>query len=296
MRPAPFAFVRPHALDNALMLLASDPDGVKVLAGGQSLVPMLNLRLARPTTLLDIGGLRELQGIRTLPGGGLRVGALVTHTDLSRSPLVGEHAPLLAAAAVRIGFRAIRNRGTIGGSLAHADPAAELPAAAVALDATVVLARVGATRRLPVTEFFHGSLHTALGPDELITAVEVPLGVGQGWGFAEVSRRAGDFALAGVAGMLALGPAPARRRVLARLVAFGVGDRPLRLVGAEAALAGGAVDRALAEVAGRAAAAECAPSDDLHASAAYRRHLVSVLAEQVILEAGSRVPSPGGRP
>jgi carbon-monoxide dehydrogenase medium subunit len=270
VKPVDFAYVQPRTVEEAVACLGAED--AKALAGGQSLVPMLNMRLARPATLVDLNALPGLAGIERGSDGSLALGALVRHTDLARTPLAGAHA-LLAEAARHIGHRAIRNRGTLGGSLAHADPAAELPAAVVALDARLVVAGPRGTREVAAGEFFVGMLATALEPQEILTTVRIPAAPGATWGFAELARRTGDYALAGVA---------------ARLVAFGAADRPLRLAAAEARLTGTRVDAAGARAAGAAAAAACAPPDDVHATAEYRRHLVAVLTEQVVLEALAR--------
>jgi aerobic carbon-monoxide dehydrogenase medium subunit len=223
-----------------------------------------------------------LDVIAASAAGGLRLGALVRHADLAASPLVRERAPLLAEASRHIGHAAIRNRGTLGGSLAHADPAAELPAAVVALDASLIVVGRGGTRMVPAADFFVGLLTTALEADEILTEIHVPPPRGA-WGFAEVARRAGDFALVGIAAMVAAGPS-------ARIVAFGVGDGPVRLRAVEAVLGGGAVlDADCAHAAGVVAREACAPSDDVHASGAYRRHLAGVLTEQVLGDAIARL-------
>lgn len=282
MKPAPFAYVRATSLDEALARLDAHGDA-KLLAGGQSLVPMMNMRLVRPVTLVDINGVPGLDAIRATPDGGLVIGALVRHTDLLRSPVVRERAPLVAAAVAHVGHRAIRNRGTVGGSLAHADPAADLPAAVVALDATLVAAGPAGRRRIAARDFFRGPLTTALDAREILVEIAIPGPAAPAWGFAELARRPGDFALAGVAAILRPGVADG-----ARLVAFGAADTPLRLTRAETALGVGRVDAALARAAGDAAAAGCAPQDDVHATAEYRRHLVGVLAERAILAAAAR--------
>ena len=274
--------MRARTLDEALAALDGDS---KILAGGQSLVPMLNMRLVRPARLVDINAVPGLAGVRALADGGLGIGALTRHEDLLTAPLVRERAALLAAAVAHVGHRAIRNRGTVGGSLAHADPAAELPAALLALDARVTLAGRDGRRRLTLDAFLIGLLTTALTADEILVDVEVPPCRDVGWGFAEVARRAGDFAVAGVAAVLR-----GRRGADARLVAFGAGDRPLRLHGAERAIAEAPDGAAAAARAGAAAGSECRPPDDVHASAEYRRHLVAVLAEQVVQEALGRLP------
>jgi aerobic carbon-monoxide dehydrogenase medium subunit len=274
VKPAPFEYVRARSLDEAIELLGRDSDA-KVLAGGQSLVPMMNMRLARPSRLIDLNGITELAGISERGDGGLVLGALVRHSELVTSSSVRKHAPLLAAAAAQVGHRAIRNRGTLGGTIAHADPAAELPAALLALDATFVVAGPSGRRRFAAAAFFVGLLATELAHDEIVVAVEVPYAP-RGWGFAEVARRAGDFAIAGVAGVIDGAGA-------ARLAAFGVDDRPIRLRAAEAALPSGIA------AAAAAAAAECHPADDVHGSAEYRRHLVTVLTETVIQQAQARL-------
>jgi CO/xanthine dehydrogenase FAD-binding subunit len=274
--------VRARTLEEALAALDADS---KILAGGQSLVPMLNMRLVRPARLVDINGVPGLDGVRARPDGGLDVGALTRHTDLLASPLVQARAPLLAAAVAHVGHRAIRNRGTVGGSLAHADPAAELPAALQALDASVVIAGRGGRRRVALDAFFVGLLATALADDEILVEIEIPAQRGAGWGFGEIARRAGDFAIAGVAGVLRTAGG---RCADARLVAFGADDRPVRLRAAEHTLAGATIADDLAARTAAAAPSDCTPPDDVHASAEYRRHLVRVLTEQVVQAALAR--------
>jgi CO/xanthine dehydrogenase FAD-binding subunit len=298
MKPAPFRYARAGSLAEAIALLAAAPGEHKLLAGGQSLVPMLNMRLARPAVLVDVNGLRELTGIVPTADGGLRLGALTRHAELAASPVVRERAPLLAAAARHVGHAAIRNQGTLGGSLAHADPAAELPAALLALDARVHITGPGGAREIAADTFFRGLLTTALEADEIVTAVEVPTQP-PGWGFVEIARRPGDFALAGVAAVVHIGrrltlpsPPPGGEGEV-RLVGFGVGDRPVRLVGAERAVAGGPIDAVTAARAGAAAGPDCDPPSDVHGSAEYRRHLATVLTERALLQAAARLP---GRP
>jgi carbon-monoxide dehydrogenase medium subunit len=278
LKPAPFRYARPENLADAVGLLAAGGPDVKILAGGQSLVPMLNLRLARPAVLVDLNRVPGLAGITATPAGGLTIGALVRHAALAETPLVRARAPLLAEAARHVGHPAIRYRGTLGGSLAHADPAAELPAALVALDAEFVLHGARGERTVPASHFFLGLMATALAPDEILTAIRVPPH-GPGWGFAEVARRAGDFALAGVA---ALVTGSSARCESARLVGFGAGDRPVRFTAAEESLMNGILDPA-------AAARTCDPPDDVHASADYRRHLVAVLVEDAVGQALARL-------
>jgi aerobic carbon-monoxide dehydrogenase medium subunit len=279
VKPAPFEYVRARTLDEALAALDADS---KILAGGQSLVPMLNMRLVRPARLIDINAIRDLGGVRARPDGGLEIGALTRHTDLLRAPLVEERAPLLTAAAGHVGHRAIRNRGTVGGSLAHADPAAELPAALLALDASVVVAGPARRRRLPLEEFFVGLLTTALASNEILVHIEIPDARRAGWGFAEIARRAGDFAIAGVAAIIR---AADGRCIDARLVAFGADDRPVRLRRAERIVVGSPCSDDLAARAAAESGADCHPPDDVHGSAEYRTHLVRVLTERALRQA-----------
>jgi carbon-monoxide dehydrogenase medium subunit len=299
MKPAPFRYARARSLAEAIALLAVSPGEHKLLAGGQSLVPMLNMRLVRPAVLVDVNGLGELTGITPTADGGLRIGALTRHAELAASRAVRERAPLLAAAARHVGHAAIRNQGTLGGSLAHADPAAELPAALLALDARVHVTGPRGAREVAADAFFRGLLTTALEPDEILTAIEVPAQP-PGWGFVEIARRPGDFALAGVAAVvhgahpLTLPSPPRGGEGEVRLVGFGVGDRPLRLVGAECVLAGAPLDAATAARAGGAAGPDCDPPSDVHGSAEYRRHLATVLTERALLQALARL-RPGPR-
>jgi len=298
MKPAPFRYARAGSLAEAIALLAEAPGDTKLLAGGQSLVPMLNMRLVRPAVLVDVNGLRELTGITPTPEGGLRIGALTRHAELTASPAVIERAPLLAEAARHVGHAAIRNQGTLGGSLAHADPAAELPAALLALDARVHVTGPRGAREIAANAFFLGLLTTALDADEILTAIEVPAQP-PGWGFVEIARRPGDFALAGVAAVVRVGrpltlPSPPRGgEGEMRLVGFGVGDRPLRLSSAERVGAGAQLDAATAARAGAAAGPDCDPPSDVHGSAEYRRHLATVLTERALLQALARL---AGRP
>jgi len=288
MKPAPFRYARAGSLAEATALLAAEPGEAKLLAGGQSLVPLLNMRLARPAVLVDLNGVRELRGITPSPDGGLRIGALTRHTELATSAAVRERAPLLAEAARHVGHAAIRNRGTLGGSVAHADPAAELPAALVALDARLRVTGPRGARVIAAALFFRGLLATALETDEILTEVLVPTAE-PGWGFVEIARRPGDFALAGVAAILRVAPGAPSRCEQVRLVGFGVGDRPLRLTGAERLLTGSALEPESAARAGAAAGADCDPPGDVHGSAEYRRHLATVLTERALLQALPRL-------
>jgi carbon-monoxide dehydrogenase medium subunit len=285
MKPARFAYRRARSVGEALAWLADEATETRILAGGQSLVPLLNMRLARPAVLVDVNPIRELSAI-AVDGDGLKLGATVRHSDLIASALVLEHAPLLVEAVRHIGHRAIRNMGTLGGSLAHADPAAELPATLVALDGSVIVASANGRRTIAAEDLCIGPFLTSLQPTELLCEVHVPDQRGCGWGFAEVARRPGDFAIAGVAATMRLKAGVCEA---VRIVAFGVGDGPVRLPWAEHILLGNPIDGESARRAGEAAAEGLSPPPtDVHASADYRRHLVSVLTEKVLLEARSR--------
>ena len=289
MKPAPFRYARPQNLADAVELLAAADHDVKILAGGQSLVPMLNLRLVRPAVLIDLNSVPGLDHITPSASGGLTIGALVRHAALAHSAPVIERAPLLAEAARHIGHAAIRHRGTLGGSLAHADPAAELPAALVALGAELRLHGRRGARAVQASEFFLGLMTTALAPDEILIEIHVPP-QGPGWGFAEVVRRTGDFALAGVVALVGRTTGSSGRCESARLVGFGVGDRPLRFTAAEEILTSQGLDPVAAVARAAAAAADaCDPPDDVHASAEYRRHLAAVLTEDAVSQALARL-------
>jgi aerobic carbon-monoxide dehydrogenase medium subunit len=278
MKPARFEYHRPASLAETFDLLDRYGDDGRILAGGQSLVPALNMRLATPRAVIDINRLPGLDDIRLAPEG-LVIGALTRQEALERSPLVREHAPLLAAAVPHVGHAAIRASGTVGGSLALADPAAELPACAVALDAAIRLSRRGDSRSVAAADFFRGIYTTAVEPGEVVTEIVVPLAPGWGAGFDELARRHGDFALAGLAARLRVEGRTVRD---ARLVFFGVGDRPVRARSAETALAGSGPDPEALAAAGRALTLDLDPPGDIHASPALRRHLAGVLLARVI--------------
>ena len=275
MKPAPFVYHRPASLEETFALLDRYGADGRILAGGQSLVPALNMRLATPTAVIDINRLPGLDGIRVTPDG-LAIGALVRQEALARSAAVREHAPLVAQAMPHVAHLAPRTRGTFGGSLALGDPAAELPACAVALDATVRVARRGgAVREIPADRFFTGVYTTALEPGELVTEALIPR-ARPGWRshFDELSRRHGDFALAGLAAHCHVAGG---RITEARLVYFGVGTTPVRALRAEAAVTTGRVDDAAA-----ALDADLDPPSDVHASAAVRRQLARVLLRRAV--------------
>jgi len=271
VKPAAFAYAKARSLDHALELLQGEPES-KVLAGGQSLMPTLNMRLSAPRLLVDINHIHDLRDI-VRDGDWLEIGALVRHTQAEQAPDIAKLAPLIAMAMPHIAHPAIRNRGTIGGSIALADPAAELPACLVALDGEIEIAGKG-KRLVKAEAFFKGLFETALGPNDILTHVRVPVArAGDRFGFAELARRHGDYALVGLAAR-ATAEGSALRDI--RLVYFGVGVTPVRAKAAEGELAGGDVEAAVA-----ALEDDLNPTDDVHASAAARQHLAGVLLTRV---------------
>ena len=284
MKPPRFAYHNPSTIDEALALLAQHGDGARILAGGQSLMPMLNFRLARPDQLIDINRIAELAALHPSADGGLRIGAMVRQRMLERSPLIRERCPLITQAMPFIGHPQIRARGTLGGSLAHADPAAELPAVMVALGARLTLQSAAGRRTVAAEDFFVSALGTALRTGELLTEVEVPpRSTRSGSSLQEVAIRRGDFALGGVAATLTLDAAG--RVEGARIVCFGVGPRPARASDAERSMMGGVPSTAAFAEAGRLASAAVHPEDDIHASRAYRRRLAGVLTTRALAAA-----------
>jgi carbon-monoxide dehydrogenase medium subunit len=284
MKPPRFSYADPATVEEALGLLARHGDGAKVLAGGQSLMPLLNFRLARPSHVIDINRLAALATVEAAPDGGLRVGALVRQRTLERSDLVRARCPLLTQALPHVGHPQIRTRGTLGGSLAHADPAAELPAVMVALGAQLTLRSVRGRRTVAAEAFFVDALTTTAAPDELLTEITLPPWAPvRGSSLLEVAVRRGDFALGGVAAVLTL---DARGRVAeARVVCFGVGPRPRRATETERSLVGSAPSAAAFAEAGRLASASVDPASDIHASAAYRKRLTGVLTTRALTSA-----------
>jgi carbon-monoxide dehydrogenase medium subunit len=283
VKPAPFELHAPTTVGEAATLLAELGDEAKPLAGGQSLVPMLALRLTRFEHLVDLNGVHELDTI-AIDGDHLRIGAGARQAAVGRNPIVAEHAPLLTRATPLIGHFQIRNRGTIGGSVAHADSASEYPAVVLALGAELEVTNRTGIRRVPAAEFFTGTWTTALEPDDLLSAILVPPRIGRrGEAIEEVARRHGDFALAGAVAVLEV---DADDRVSAAAIAmFGMGSTPLRAPDAERALIGRAPSGTdLSEVA-RMAAAITDPPDDVHATGAYRARIGVRLVERVLTRA-----------
>jgi carbon-monoxide dehydrogenase medium subunit len=273
VKPAPFAYRCAETVEEALAALAELGEDARVLAGGQSLVPMLNLRLARPSALVDVGRVAELSGISA--NGALRIGATTRQADALRSGLVAERAPLLTAALRHVGHPATRSRGTVGGSIAHADPAAELPAVLLALDGEAIVVSGGGERVIRAASLFAGPFETALAEGELLRAVRLgDMPAGTRFGFAEIARRRGDFALAGAAVVVGQG--------YARVALFAVAPCAFRAAEAERALTQGAG----AEEAAQLAATASDPSGDPHATAAYRREAARVATLRALLQAG----------
>lgn len=287
MKPPVFDYHRPETVDEALALLAEHGGDAKVLAGGQSLIPTMNFRLAQPAVLVDLNRIDALAHVTEAADGGLLLGAMTRQRTLERDPLVTGRYPLIAEAMPHVAHPQIRNRGTLGGSLAHADPAAELPAVTVALGARVQLRGRDGERELPMSEFFTGLFATALEPGELLTAIVLPPPPPRtGWAFLEVARRHGDYALVGVAARVSLDGNG--RCADAGVVLLSVGEGPVLSAGAAQALAGQTPTPAAIEAAAAAAQAETDPPGDIHASAAYRRHLVGVLARRALTTAAAR--------
>jgi carbon-monoxide dehydrogenase medium subunit len=266
--PASFQYLRASTVDEALTLLASHGDDAKVLAGGHSLLPLMKLRLAAPEYLVDIGPLDELRYVR-LEGGEVAIGALSRYSALVQDPVLLEHAPLLAHVSGEVGDRQVRHRGTIGGSLVHADSAADLPAAVLASDAVLVARGPSGERRIPAAEFFLGPFTTPLEPAELLTEIRLPAQTGQGWAFEKFTRRAIDWAMVGVT------------VVGGRVGLVNMGGVPLRATATEEALAAGAS----IEDAAALAAEGTNPPDEPHATAEYRRHLARVLTRRALTQA-----------
>jgi carbon-monoxide dehydrogenase medium subunit len=273
VKPAPFAYAKARSVEDAVKLLGEHGDNARLLAGGQSLMATLNMRLSQPSILIDLNGIPGLDGI-ALHGGDVAIGALVRHAAAAKSDVIAKHAPLIAMAMPHIGHPAIRNRGTIGGSVAFADPAAELPACFLALGGEAEIAGKGRGRWVKADEFFKGLYETAIGPDEMLTAIRLPAATPEmRYGFSELSRRHGDYALAGLAAS-ARADGGALKDV--RLAYFGVGLTPIRAKGAEKALAAGSIDDAV-----KALATDLDPPDDIQESGAVKLHLAGVLLRRV---------------
>jgi carbon-monoxide dehydrogenase medium subunit len=285
MKPATFEYVVVDSVMKAVTVLSEARGEAKILAGGQSLVPMLNFRLVRPAILVDINRIRELAFIEET-GNTIRVGALTRHYELEISPELAKHLPVVASAMTHVAHLAIRNRGTIGGSLSHADPAAELPMMALLLNATLHVVSSKGERTVAALDFFRDALTVDLGEDEIVTEIHLPkLPPNTGWGFEEVARRAGDFAVAAVAATVTASDGKIEE---ARIALTGVAPTPVRAQKAEALLRGEKIETKLIERVIEAVRSMIAPDSDLHASSDYRRHLAGVLTGRAVRAAWKR--------
>jgi carbon-monoxide dehydrogenase medium subunit len=292
MKPAPFDYAAPDSLDEALALKAEHGDEAKFLAGGQSLVPAMNFRLVQAALLVDLNRLSDLDYVRADTDGGLRLGAMTRQRRLERDPLVAQVAPLLHAAMPEVAHPQIRNRGTLGGSLAHADPASELPVVAMALEARLRAQSTQGERWIAAGDFFQGIFTTALAADEMLVEVALPpLPPRTGTAFLEFARRRGDYALMGVAAVVTLDEAGRCERV--RLVYLNAGAGPVLAPKAAAALEGQKpTAELLASAAQLAAEAEISPTGNVHATPAYQRHLAGVLGRRALVTAVGRAQAP----
>ncbi|WP_395152176.1 FAD binding domain-containing protein [Ilumatobacter sp.] len=274
MIPAQFDYVRAESAEEAISLIGQHGDEAKFIAGGHSLLPLMKLRLAQPTVLVDIGRLSDLSYIRE-DGDMIAIGAMTRHMDVENSPVLKEHAPLLAHAASHVGDPQVRHRGTIGGSIAHSDSASDLPATTLAMGATYVAQGPNGTREIAAGDFFQGFLTTALAPDELLTEIRVPKMGGAGWSFQKFNRRAQDWAIVGVAAW--------RNGTESGVGLVNMGSVPILATGVSSAIASGAsIEDAAAE-----AATGTDPTADLNASIEYRQHLARILTKRALTEASS---------
>jgi carbon-monoxide dehydrogenase medium subunit len=285
MKPPAFDYVRPASLGEALTALRAHGGNAKLLAGGQSLVPMMNMRLVRPGVLIDINRLPGLDQVQ-VEDGALVIGALARHSSLLESALVAKHCPLMVEAYRHVAHKPIRNRGTLGGNISHADPASEMPAVLVACGATVVVRNAGGERRIGADAFFTGPMQTALASDEMVVEVRVPVApAGQGWAFEEEANRKGDFAMAAIAALVQVKGGRCERAALA---VAGMGDHAARLAAAEALLIGRALDAAAMAAAAARASESVDPSGSYHADPRYKRDLVATLTERALAQAAVR--------
>jgi len=286
MKPAPFNYIAPETIEDALAALKEHGYSAKLLAGGQSLIPTMNFRLAQPSVLIDINNIEGLDFIRRDVSGELRIGALVRHHQLESDPLVEAYAPLITAAMVHVAHPQIRNRGTVGGSIAHADPAAELPAVMLALDARFRLQNGRSSRWVSATDFFLGLFMTALADDEMLVEIAIPpVKVGSGFGFEEIARRHGDFALAGVATMV--GRDGAGACTSARIVYINAGETPILATKASQHLVGKPLTAEIMAEAATIAQEEIEPSGDIHATVEFKHHLAKVLTIRALKSASA---------
>jgi aerobic carbon-monoxide dehydrogenase medium subunit len=282
LKPADFQYHRPRKIEEALALLLEFGDESKILAGGQSLMPLMNLRLAQPAHIIDINSIDGMDYTRR-DKGVLRIGCLARQSHLLDSPIVREHCPVLAEALTHVGYEQIRNRGTLCGSLAHADPAAELPAVLLALDGFVTVGNLTTKREVAARDFFKSYLTTALSSDEMVVEASIPeTPPGAGWSFTEFARRYGDFAIVGVAVLLVR---EQEKIADARIALTGVGDKPWRELSVEQMLVGQKASADLFAKIGVEIATRINPGSDIHASESYRRSLATVLTRRALIDA-----------
>lgn len=288
MKPAPFEYHAPSSVDAVLSLLAEAGADAKLLAGGQSLVPAMNFRIMQPSVLIDLNGIDDLDYIEAAADGSLHIGAMARQSQVEHSEAVASQAPLLRETLPLIAHPQIRNRGTIGGSMVHADPAAELPVVALALEAEMKIQGPEGERWVAAADFFQGMFTTAVGPEDMLVEVKFPAPTARsGWAFEELARRSGDYAMAGVAAGVVLDEEGACES--ARLVYLNVGDGPIRAQSAEKLLAGEHGSKELFEAAGnKAASDEITPYGNVHASPEYQGHLAKVLTVRALAHAWSR--------
>jgi carbon-monoxide dehydrogenase medium subunit len=278
MKPDRFEYVAPSTLDAAVKALAAANGDAKILAGGQSLLPLLNFRMARPALLVDLNGIKELSFIE-LRGDSVVIGALTRHHEIEHSPLIASHLPVMSAAMHHVAHLAIRNRGTIGGSLSHADPAAELPMMAMFYGARLTVQGPEGRRVIAAEDFFVDALTNCLAPEDIVVEIEFPILQHDGWAFEEVARRFGDFALASIAVSIRRGRSGLDDT---RVAVMGVADTPLRLAGVEQQLRDIEIDDRTPDRFSELVTSSVTPNDDLHASAEYRKHLLGELARRAM--------------
>lgn len=291
MKPAPFEYVAPQSLAEALAALQQYGSDASLLAGGQSLAPVMNFRLAQPAALIDLNNIPELDYVRREGNGHIHIGSMTRQRTLERHPLIAQYAPLLHEAIPYIAHPQIRNRGTIGGSLAHADPAAELPVILLALDGRVQLQKSGGARWVHGRDFYTDLFTTARAEDEILTEIELPpLPPRTGVAFTEIARRHGDYALSGVAAVVTVDERGICTAV--RLVYLNAGDTPISATQAAALLVGQAASEEVFTAVAAAAQQEITPADDIHATADYKRHLAKVLTVRVLYTAFSKANKP----
>jgi carbon-monoxide dehydrogenase medium subunit len=285
LKSALFDYIKPKSITEAIALLQEHGDDARILAGGQTLIATLNMRLSDPSLIIDITGIHDLQGI-TLDGDHIRIGALVTHTEIEHNALIKKNLPLLSIAAPYIAHRAIRNRGTWGGSIAYADPAAEWPTCLLALNGTVIVQGPKGQRRIAIDDFFIGLYMTALEPDEILIACEIPIAKSSHWfAFEELARRHGDYA---IVGMTAVGDQMGHTLNNLRIVLLGVDTTPIRALKTEAMLEGRPINNELIDLALQSLRAEIDPLPDLTNTPETKRHLATVLLKRILATAQSK--------